>query len=509
LRGLHRWAAAGLLLLAAAAPSLAGGEPDLDLQADSDLYPLLRRSETRAGSLIPSSSLPVRYSLLESLLESRPANPADAAQAGRFIPSRRGEAVAWVAPDSANSFYLSPRAEAGYTWRDRADSSGTAWLGGVGMEIHGRFGRRLSFYSQGLAYTEATDRAQFSHQFDPSQGETYSVEKGAGDSLLSDRTFNRYTAYALLDLPGIAIKAGRDRVHSGPGYFSSLTAERDTPPYWMAEARIDFAPWLGVRDYLLAMTDTDHAIRKYANLHRFEFRPLAGLEVAFQDIVIYQDRDPDWRYALPLAPLTFTEADEGGRDNAAMGFDFLYAGIRDLSVWGELFIDDLLGPSAFFDDFWENRWAALAGFQATSPLPWLDADLVVEWSHVEPWTYVGRQPQTSFRHFNVPSASKLGPDSRSLDIQLSYRPAARLEFRSRFEADDKGIGRQATLGVVHDDAIDGTSKRFLAGSVRSRRQWTQEIRFIASRYLDGRAGWGHDFGDAARDEITVGVDAGW
>ena len=77
------------------------------------------------------------------------------------------------------------------------------------------------------------------------------------------------------------------------------------------------------------------------------------------------------------------------------------------------------------------------------------------------------------------------------------------------DAAEQEMGHAAAAMWAHDDAIDGTSKRFLAGTVRSRRQWTQEIRFIASRYLDGRAGWGHDFGDAARDEIAVGVDAGW
>lgn len=485
----------------------ADSKPDLDVGADSPLLPLIRRAQTRLDSLAPA--FPQRFGPLETYLSGASSTPADRLQMDFFIPARRHEAVAWADSTSNNSFFLSPLAEAAYAWRDRPDSTGWSASGGVGMEIYGRLGPRLSFYSRGLAYTEDTDRKQFTHQYDPNFGETYSVEKGAGDSLLSSRTFNRFTAYALWDLPGFTLKVGRDHVRMGPGYFSSMLAGSDTPPYWLAEARIEFAPWLRLDDYLLSMTDTDHAIRKYANLHRFEFRPLAGLELAFQDIVIYQDRDPDWRYALPLAPLAFVEADEGGRDNAAMGFDFMYGGARNLSVWGELFIDDLLGPGSFFDSFWENRWAALAGFQVTSPLPWLDADAVVEWSHVEPWTYIGRQPQTSFRHFNVPSASKLGPDSRSLDAQLSYRPWPWLELCSHFEANDKGMGRQATLGVVHDNTIDGTSKRFLGGGVVSQRLWTQEAHWIVTRFLTGSMAWMRDYGDASYDALLLGAEARW
>ena len=496
-------------LICAAALAAAGPKPDLDLPADSELLPVLRRAQARSDSLYPAQAFPQRYSDLERWLAARPLRPADDYALDHGLPARRREAVAWASPDSANSFYLSPRAEAGYAYHGQGDSTDNALLGGVGMILYGRFGSHLSFYSRGMAYTEATDRAQFTHQFNPDFGETYSVEKGSGDSLLSDRSFNRYECYVLADFPGLRLKAGRDRVHTGPGYFSSLTAQRGTPPYWLAEARIDFAPWLQVDNLLLAMTDTDHALRKYANLHRFEFRPLASLMVAFQDIVIYQDRDPDWRYALPLVPLTFTESDQGGLDNSAMGFDFLYGGVRNLSVWGELFIDDLLGPGSFFDDFWENRWAALAGFQAVSPLPWLDADLVVEWSHAEPWTYIGRKDRTSFKHFNVPSASRLGPDARTWDVQVSWRPLRWLEARSHWEGLDKGLGRPGMLGVVHDDAIDGTSKEFLGGPTLSRDLFTQELRLIWSLGISGRVAWTHEAGDLHAEAFAAGVTALW
>jgi hypothetical protein len=164
-------------------------------------------------------------------------------------------------------------------------------------------------------------------------------------------------------------------------------AGSDTPPFYLLEARIDFAPWLSVDNFLLKMTDTDHDIRKFANLHRYEFKPKPWLEIAFQDIVIYQDRDPDWAYALPLVPFTFSEANNGGRDNAALGFDFLCTKIKGFSFWGEIFIDDLVGPATFLSDFWENRWAGLAGFQWVSPWDAADLDLILDYGHVEPWTY--------------------------------------------------------------------------------------------------------------------------
>ena len=415
----------------------------------------------------------------------------------------------WTDSTRGHSLYVSPALELGWHGASQADSNDGTRLAGFGGTLYGSLAPHLSFYSHALIYTEFADEARFSNQFTPEFGETYAVEKGANDSLLDKRTFNRFESYLLAEFPWLTLKLGRDRVHMGPGYFSSLMATRDTPPYYLMEARIDFAPWLTLDNYLLRMTDTQYEIQKYANLHRFEFKPTPSLSLAFQDIVIYQDRDPDWRYLLPLVPLTFTESDMGGPDNAAMGFDFLYAGIRNFSFWGELFIDDLMGPTAFFDDFWENRWAGLAGFQVTSPLPWFDADLVVEYSHVEPWTYNGRKPQTSFKQFNVPSASMLGPDSRTWDVQIAYRPWKWIEIKERIEFYDKGLGRPGTLGAIHDAAVDGLTKSWLGGAVSSQKTLAQSVRFLYGQYLSTQFDWAADFGDAGGNQFSSELRAAW
>ncbi|MDQ3001294.1 MAG: capsule assembly Wzi family protein, partial [Fibrobacterota bacterium] len=486
---------------------LAADKPVLDIAADNPLFETLRRIQTRSASLMPTQAFPQTDRSLVGYLGPQSIRSADSASLLMYLPVQRREWQQWSDSARGHSLFISPAMEAGWRGESHADSNDGATLAGVGGKVYGRLGDRLSFFSRGMVYTEYTDKSQFTHQFSPEMGETYSVEKGAGDSLLMDRSFNRFESYVLAGLPwGITLKAGRDRVHMGPGYFTSLMATRDTPPYWLLEARIDFAPWLSLDNHLLRMTDTDHKIEKYANLHRFEFRPLRSLNIGFNDIVIYQDRGPDPRYFLPLVPLTFVESGIGGPDNSAMGFDFLFAGIRNVSVWGELFIDDLLGPTSFFDDFWENRWAGLAGFQVTSPLHWLDADLVMEYGHVEPWTYNGRQPQTSFKHFNVPSASRLGPDSRTWETQVSLRPWRWLEFRERFQWFDKGRGRSGTLGTIHEDAVDGMTKTHLAENVFSQRIFETSVRVLYGQYLAGSLAW---VADAEGSRFSVSTLVTW
>lgn len=469
---------------------LCAEKPDLDIPADGPALQGLRRLQTRTGRVLPSQAAPLRESAAMGF-GTGSWTDFDSLLFASELYSLRRDLWSWSDSSRGHSIYFSPLARAGYrgSFGNTSDSDETAALTGAGLVAYGRIFSRLAFYSHSVIYTEYTDRAQFTHQFDPRYGETYSVEKSDGDSLLKNRSYNRFEEYILLDLPFVTLKAGRDRLRMGPGYFSSMMAGSATPPYWLLEARVDFAPWLSVDNYLIKMTDTNHDILKYANLHRFEFRPRPWFEIAFQDMVIYQNRDPDWTYAIPLVPLSFSEANNGGRDNASMGFDFLCARWKHLSFWGELFIDDLVGPSSFMSDFWENRWAGLAGFQATSPLRIIDADLIVEYGHVEPWTYNGRTPQTGFRHFNVPSASKMGPDSRSLDVQASYRPIPFLQLRTSAEWNEKGRGRGATLGVVHVDSIDGTTKAFLSGVTDSETVFTQEAEGRWRNYLVGRIYW--------------------
>ncbi len=431
---------------------------NLDISAHDPIYPILRRAQTKSSVLFFSQNFPQTKSGLNAVLKKGDLSFYDRYYLHNRYPLAASPLVKYAGKHTDNVLYLSPLVRTSFY-----DTSKTGVIGALGLRAYGDVGPYLTFFTQGEVFTEWTDEDQFSHQFDPDYGETCSVEKGPNDDLLSSRTCNRFTYYLRLDLDWIHLKVGRDNIHMGPGYFSSLTAQKQTAPYYLVEMRIPFSEWLYLDNYFLKMTDSDHDVRKFAHIHRFEFKPFQFFSVAFQDVVIYQDRNIDLAYALPLIPLAFSEDNTGGRDNDAMALDVMYTGLPLTSVWAEVFIDDLLGPGTFFDDFWENRWSVLFGFQVVSPLSWLDMDMTFEYSRVEPWTYNGRQSYTSFRHFNRPSASKLGPDSRSFDIQFMYRPTKFIELGHRLEINDKGTEPSSKLGQIHSDDDHGTKKSFLKG----------------------------------------------
>lgn len=483
--------------------------PNLDLGPHGPGVEALRRAQTRSGVLHPVQAFPQSVSVLSGYLADKPLSAYDSLILFGRHPMGARALVHWADSVRGNSFFFSPILEAGGAFGAGRDTLGGSGYGGLGARIYGTVGNNVVFSTRALVYSEQADEPRYTHQFLPDYGETYSVEKGLGDSLLSFRTYNRFEYYLIFDQKWWSIKAGHDRLRLGPGYFSSLMASDQAPPYYLLEGRVDFAPWLKLHDYLVKMTDTRHDILKYANIHRLEFRPHKSLSLAFQDIVIYQDRDPDPKYLLPFVPLTFAEANGGGLDNAAMGLDATWASPFGVSLWAELFMDDLLGPTSFFDPFWENRWAALAGFQWVVPKVWADADLVVEYSHVEPWTYNGRQPQTSFKHFNLPSASKLGPDSRSLDVQASLRPWKGLQWREHIQWNEKGVQPGSILSTIHVDSLHGQEKEFLGAGAESRWTVTHQLGYIYLGFLEVRATWSQHWGIGLTHRFSGDCIASW
>jgi hypothetical protein len=480
----------------------------LEVSPNSESFLVLRRNQAKLDHNLFSQNFPQSMAYGTSHFSLGKLSAYDSYFLANTFPWNQKALFNWQDPNGIRQFRFSALARIVGGKDQSANVFGKSLQTAIGFRIYGQINPSLRFFSQGEVYREETDSNQFLHQFDPDFGETCATEQ-TGTVKQKSRTCARYTSYLLWDVSWAQFKVGRDHLHMGPGYFSSLMFTKNTPPYYLVNMRIPFSDWLYVDNYIVKMVDSDHSIEKYAHVHRFEFKPTKSLSIAFQDMVLYSGRSVDYQYALPLTPLLFVEDNTGGRDNDALGIDVMYSGLPYVSLWGELFIDDLLSPTSFFDDFWENRWAALAGVQVVSPWETFDGDVVIEASRVEPWTYLGRSSTTSFRHFNVPSASKLGPDSWTLDIQVSYRPWKHLEWVEYLEFSEKGTQDGAVLGSVHNNEQHGTTKKFLDGNTIRNNKWSHEFKYQYLSYLTGSIGFTQDLSDWGISGYWLEVNMEW
>ena len=341
------------------------------------------------------------------------------------------------------------------------DSAGTNSIlnASIGGTAYGNIGGEIWFLSDARIFTEWSDDFRYQDRYVMGDGEPSGVpfDDESEDGRYKSRTGARYVAWVQWSRDWISLKYGRDRVRFGPGAWTGLTTRLETPPYNLFDARFEPFPWLSVQSTVLEARPGELELefagddRKWCHVHRFEVRPFRGVEVGFQNQVLYRDSGGvNPTYLLPLVPIFFSQDLAGNRDNAAFQFDVRIDRLRNVSAWSALLIDDLNSLSDILGDSWLNRWGLLLGGRILSPWRSVDADLTVEWTMVRPWTYTGgREEAYTFAHYGLPMGSELGPDSRTLRSRLAWRFPPRLETSLEGFLLEKGTGAQATLGTVN------------------------------------------------------------
>jgi hypothetical protein len=498
----------------------------MDWSGTSSLREALQRISARTGKPLPRQAWPLSTDEITKFLlevkESDALTPSDSLALTEFLVSSL-ELKRWSRPDDGTFLALNPRLQVSM----RRDSGESYRSGSLGGELYGTLGGQIQWYSQASISTEWSDDYVFFDRYTVADGEPSGVPFGDDNrnGRYKKRTFARYVAYAQSRYKWISVKYGRDRIQHGPGEWTGLSTSLATPPWTLLDVRIVPFDWLSVQSTLMEALPTDPyaSIRdpryfdgdaqKWMHVQRFEIRALAGLTLAFQDMVIYPTDSGGINpaYLLPLTPIFFTQDLNGNKDNAAMQFDARLDRIPCVSLWGAFFIDDLDGPTTIFDNHWLNRWAALVGFRLVSPWKGFDADFTAEVSVVRPWTYTGgRESAYTFSHYGIASGSEGGPDSRSSHARFLWRPFRAVEMGPEFSLQEKGTGRQARLGTVHSD-MDGDKASLLEHAFRT---WT----------LSGSATWepwlgkhvsgtiGYAWSDSTRlagVRWSLGISTGW
>lgn len=447
-----------------AALSMAATLPrSLDLPDRPRLREALERVGMRAGVGLPRAGWPLTTAEAEGFLaevraaDSLAITSADSLDLKDLLTGPR-ELWRWENGRGGSLLALNLRAEGDANLPDTSAGSDARWKGSLGGAVYGSFGGEVWFSSDARIFTEWNTDYSYQDRYVLGDAEPSGVpfDDPSEHGRYKTRTGARYTAWAQWSRDWISLKWGRDRVRFGPGKWTGLTTRLESPPYNLFDTRLEPFRWLSIQATVLEARPGELELafpgdqRKWAHVHRFELRPVRGLELAFQNQVLYRDSGGvQPTYLLPLVPIFFSQDLAGNRDNSAMQFDARFDRIQGASLWGALLLDDLNSLTDIFGSHWLNRWAVLAGGQVLSPWRGIDADLAVEWSMVRPWTYTGgREESYTFAHYGLPMGSELGPDSRTLRARLAWRPRPGWEPRLEGFVLEKGEGPQATIGWV-------------------------------------------------------------
>lgn len=358
----------------------------------------------------------------------------------------------------------------------------------LGYAFRLRIKESLAVYADGRTFVLSDIDSLANTTFNPSLGLPVTQRALVGVTI-TDNT----SAYAVFRLPWLDLEAGRDLVEWGPGYRGSLILSRNSNFYDLFKLTFRFRKFKF--EYIHAFLNADHS--KYLAGHRLEIRPLKNFQFALNETVIYGNRDVEFLYLNPFAPIIVSERHLGNQDNNMISVDAtFFLPKHRAKIYLEMLFDDFSLADNLFTEF-VNKWGVMLGGYWVDPFGARDTDFRFELVRIQPLVYSHTNPTNTYSNYNNVLGHWLGPDADDwyfeLGRQLHKNLRVSLSWEQRRRANnDISQGMRPLDSKIH--FLDGEVERsrFYALSMQwqIRRDLFGNIRynFIQSRNLWREAG---------------------
>jgi hypothetical protein len=214
--------------------------------------------------------------------------------------------------------------------------------------------------------------------------------------------------------------------------------------------------------------EVDHL--KYMAAHMIEFTPVRGVDVSLGESVVYSDRGPLLVYLIPIMFFKSAEHYNRDKDNVQWFGNLDLNLIRNVNVYGSLFIDDLSLDKILTGEEHPNYFGYTVGFQTYDVLL-RNLELNLEYTRINPWVYTHKNPTTDFTSNGYVMGNWMGQNADNFYLNLSYKPIRSLVFGGSMQIFRKGglkdISYQYTLpaspflyGPLHEERSFGFYTRY-------------------------------------------------
>lgn len=294
----------------------------------------------------------------------------------------------------------------------------------VGGRLYSDINGFLSYFD-GAIITEYGSKERWIKTNDPKTGRNYTT---IGAEINEPGNFIGYddvTAYAKPPVKNFDITLGFDRLSWGYAGSSGLFFSGEGRPFLMAKA----SRTIGKLDYTFLigkLTGDSYGQKKVIYAKHITYSPIRWFAFGLSDGIISVDNTLKPAYFLPFVPFYFVEHYIGGQDNRIMSFDAQCKVQHNVSLYGELYIDEISNLLGFVTNKKANDvWAGLAGVKWRSPVPQIASSLIkAEFVQLEPWVYTryaraGEILSNNPVDFGHPLGNQMGPHSRNLSLTFS------------------------------------------------------------------------------------------
>ena len=218
---------------------------------------------------------------------------------------------------------------------------------------------------------------------------------------------------------------------------------------------------------------------KYMAAHMIELTPAKGVSVSLGESVIYSDRGPLLIYLIPIMFFKSAEHYNGDKDNVQWFGNLDLNLIRNVNIYGTLFIDELNLDDLLNPDKQRNQLGVTFGFQTYDVLL-ENLELIAEYTRINPWVYSHKFPATTYTNNGYVMGDWIGQNADNLYLDLSYHPMRSLALGTTMEIYRKG----GMKDVYYQYVVP--SQPFLYGPLHEERSlgFYAKYQFIRDLFLD-------------------------
>lgn len=319
--------------------------------------------------------------------------------------------------------------------RDISNSISTS-LNTRGYQVMGNIGKKFSFYTSGFE-----NQGRFNKYLTE-----YVNTKNVIPGMMNDKNSNEIPrnpkkdwAYATAILnytPNkyVSFTLAHDKNFIGDGYRSMLLSDVAAAyPSFKVTATLGnvkyMAMWAQFQDPLSPKLSFANGFRKkWGAFHYLDWNVNNRLSFGFFDAIIWQGADSTGRrgfdvtYLNPIVFLRTVEGMNGSPDNALIGFTGKYKLLANLTVYGQLALDEFTAKEFFKGDgYWGNKFAYQLGFKGFDAFKIKDLNYLVELNSARPFTYSQRSSLLNYGHYVEALAHPMGANFRELVTIWNYQ----------------------------------------------------------------------------------------
>ncbi len=433
---------------------------------DPDIYHWVTRAEIKTQSLNGRFHSGIKAYLRKDVVElmdsSQKWNAGKLSKVDRFhIRYFREVNSEWAHPDSSSrreqllfkSFFrrkadLLSYSEPGFDVHaniagygalgSASDNAASQYINTRGVEVRGMIGKRVGFY------TFMTDNQVMLPGYISDWTSTYNSLPHEGFwKRIDQKGYDFFTARGYITFNAtkyIDFQVGHDRIHVGNGYRSLILSDFGNN---YSFAKINTRVWKFQYTNLFANLKTSITVGpsgtpgsrlipdKYLFFHRlgmnigryFNFGIFESV-VAGRDPAIYPNGTKvPLSYFNPIIFYRSVEQDAGSPDNSCLGMDFKVAPLKNVQLYGQVFLDEFLMKEIKAQKgWWGNKYALQAGFHYIDVLGLKNVDLQMEYNFVRPFTYTHQSNYTSYTHYSQPLAHPLGANFKEVLAVVRIQP---------------------------------------------------------------------------------------